>query len=405
MNEVVLTLNRFPPLHLLTKRLAYVLLAITYFILPISSSIKSITLTAFLMLALFTPAYRLAACRLFQTPWMKGVCFFLCVIMLDCLWGPASMKGKWVSFEKYMKLLYLPFLVVMFRHLSAREMAIKIALAGISFVSMLSILAYFQFLSLNSDAVFRNHIVFGFMGAYGAYMAACLACARFQQGGKGFGQWGYALLAFLLAFQVAWVNGGRMAYLLLLILALLWAWQCFSKKQLLIACVLVCAGLITAYQFSPTMHSRIDWTKTEIAEYRQEKLDSSLGLRVQMHRFAKQLFLAHPVFGNGTGSFLALSDEQLKLPGFEGRLRDPHSQYWLIAAEQGSVGLIAFFGLFSCFFFATYQLKQTGILATGLLIAFGLSQLTDSMLFYSGPGCFFMMIMAIYLGEAHENSI
>lgn len=390
------------PAALLWERMLYILIGISYFVLPISSSLKSISLSLLLITVLLTPVYHRTIVSLFQTKWTMAICFFFTVIVLACLWGPASLQDKWVELEKYAKLLYLPVLVVMFRQTSARKLALKACLAGICVVAALSLAVYFQltsFSNLHADQVFRNHIVFGFMGAYGAYLAACFAVRH-----TGFQRYFYALISVGLAFQVLWVNGGRMAYLLLFVLAFMWMWQFLSNKQISACGLLFCLCFGTIYQLSPMMHTRVNSTVSEWQAYQHASKNTSIGYRIQFHQYAKQLFLNHPLIGNGTGSFGASVAAHHLFPDFVG-LRDPHSQYWLIAAEQGIMGLFALGCLLTLFFMSTYSLLHTGALASGLMVIFILSQLTDSMLFYSGPGCFFIMIMAICLGEAHENAV
>lgn len=401
MNEVEV-LDVKPMFNLTWQRMLYPLLGMSYFVLPISSSLKSVSLTLLLLAVLLTPANRQTVLGLFHTKWMMAICFFLSVIVLACLWGPASMKDKWIEIEKYSKLLYLPILVVVFRQAFARHLALNACLAGICLVAVLSMIIYFQmasFMNLSADQVFRNHIVFGFMGAYGAYLAAYFSVKQ-----RGIPRYGYALVSAGLAFQVLWINGGRMAYLLLFVLAFLWMWQYLSKRQIGTFGLLFCVLFGMIYQFSPMMHGRISSIVTEWRAYHHESKNTSIGYRIQFHKYAKEQFVSHPLLGNGTGSFGALVAEKKLFPDFVG-LRDPHSQYWLIATEQGMMGLIALLCFFTWLFILTYQLPETGALAIGLMIIFVLSQLTDSMLFYSGPGCFFIMIMAIYLGEAHENAV
>ncbi len=107
--------------------------------------------------------------------------------------------------------------------------------------------------------------------------------------------------------------------------------------------------------------------------------------------------------GNGSASFQYLYHEENPIPARGRELLEPHSQYWLIAAEWGILGLAALTFFFAGLWIACWRLKTMRPLAMAIFLPFVLACYTDSLLLYSGTGYFFLMMMALCLGENEGN--
>ena len=83
-------------------------------------------------------------------------------------------------------------------------------------------------------------------------------------------------------------------------------------------------------------------------------------------------------------------------------LLEPHSQYWLIAAEFGLLGIAALSYFFFSLLQASWRLHKMKFMACAMLVPFAIGNLSDSLLFYSGSGYFFILFMAMFLGEEFE---
>ena len=81
---------------------------------------------------------------------------------------------------------------------------------------------------------------------------------------------------------------------------------------------------------------------------------------------------------------------------------EPHSQYWLIASEFGLLGCISFVFFLGCLIGASLRLKTLKPLAFAVLLPFIAGCWSDSLLFYSGTGYFFILFMALCLGEQDD---
>lgn len=150
------------------------------------------------------------------------------------------------------------------------------------------------------------------------------------------------------------------------------------------------------------MNFGIHQVKAELDYYHAYK-DTSVGYRLQFHNFAKQLFKQHPLFGNGTAGFTYSFKLHKPVPSWDRRLLEPHSQYWLIAVEFGVAGILLFGAFYLSLISVANRLKEYRFTALALLLVFAVGNISDSLLFYSGSGYFFIAFMALCLGESMEN--
>ncbi len=375
------------------------LLMVTFFSLPMSSTGKSISLSLAVASILLTPSYRAKLKKLLTLNWTKAAIILFLIALAACVWSPADYNQRLMVVEKYSKLLYLPILVAGFVHGNTRRMAIHaflLSMVIICFLTLIVSMGYWTNLAISPDHLFRNHIMIGLMVALAAYFALVLG-----QRQNGFWRAIYWLLALLFSFEILFINGGRMAYLTYALLMGLFMVQICSWRQTLIGVFLLLSLFGLNYWYSPVMQSRVDIALQEIKDYQHNK-NTSFGYRLQFQNYSKMLFLRHPWLGNGTGSFSYLYGVEKPVPSWFWKLLEPHNQYWLIAAEFGLLGIAALIAFFLSLFKASIQLNEMRAIAWGILSAFLVGNLTDSLLFYSGSGYLFILFMALCLGESIE---
>jgi O-antigen ligase len=235
------------------------------------------------------------------------------------------------------------------------------------------------------------------MVAFSAYLSA-LFCYQ----AIGYKKLTYAAIILLLSYQLLFVNAGRTGYVMYCLLALIFLMQMCSEKQIRIGLFALAIFLPSVYLNSPVIQLRVSDTISQLNDYQHDKKDSELGLRLQFHHYAYDLFKRHPMLGHGTGGFTHAFSKENPVPfwtNLRGKLLDPHSQYWLIASELGLLGLFVLSLFFTTLIRASMQLKQMKPIAFALIIMFLIGNLSDSLLFYSGTGYFFLFIIALCLGE------
>ncbi|MCA0403421.1 MAG: O-antigen ligase family protein [Proteobacteria bacterium] len=377
------------------------LLTASFFALPLSSSAKSICLSL-AMLSLVLSFSKSDLITSFKQSYAKPALYFFILAIVASLWSPAFLSQKALVIEKYSKLLYLPILVLGFQNEKTRKYASLGFLFAMFVTSSLSILKYHHFLAsfaIDPDRVFRNHIITGFMASFAAYLTLFFAYKEKHL----YSRIAFILLFLLFSYHVLFINGGRAGYLMYLLAASFFLLQIFSLKQAFFGILFVCSLFALSYSQSPVMQMRISSINQELKAYKHNEKATSLGFRLQFHQFAKELFLRQPLIGNGTGSFTYLFAKEDPVPAWNHKLLEPHSQYWLVAAEFGLVGLIILAWFFIALFKACLNLKEMKPVALTMLGLFLIGNLSDSLLFYSGSGYFFILFMALCLSEKTTN--
>ncbi|MDP1603917.1 MAG: O-antigen ligase family protein [Legionella sp.] len=395
-----------------TARFVPPLLVLTLFAMPLSSTGKSVLLTFALIAILMAPAYRAQLSRALVKPWCIAAFILFGLALVGCLWSPATSSEKFLVVSKYSKLLYLPLLVIGFTDAKVRNDSIHAFMLAMLLTCIISILKFHGFLQswhIDFDNVFRNHIMTGFMVAFASYLAVFFAYQQRDNKTRAF----YLLVTVIYSYHVWFVNGGRTGYIIYLLLMGLLMVQLCTWRQAMAVLLIGCSLFAFMYLQSSHLRSSIGSVTRQLQDYHVNKIDNSasLGLRLKFHDFAQTLFEKHPIAGNGTASFTYYFRIIRPVAAWVWRdglaipygLLEPHSQYWLVAAEFGIIGLLVLGYFFYSLFRASLKLKHMKTIALGMLVFFMIGNLSDSLLFYSGSGYFFLLIMAVCLGEQVEE--
>lgn len=392
-----MTLNALNQQSVTVERLIPWALIGFLFTLPISSTAKSVFLILAAVLILASPNYRQAVWAICAETWCQVGFLLLLFIIVACFWSEAPISNKLNVIEKYSKLLYLPILVAGFRDEKVRYWAIHAFLIAMVITSLFSIMKFTGLLKYNGDdagQVFRNHIMTGYMIDFGV-----LLCAWLGYQTTGWQRAAYIVVALLFTFQIFFVNTGRTGFILYPILLGIFIPLTLPKKS---ACILLAIGMVALlgfYKLSPVMKLTVHESRQQIHQYRQAEKDTPIGFRFQFHHYANELFNRHLIRGLGTAGFAYTFGKEQPIPNWGKKLDEPHSQYWFFAAELGLVGCILYFMFLGSLALRALKLPTLRVVALGILVTFIITSYSDSMLYYSGTGYFFIVFMAIALGE------
>ena len=370
------------------------LFALLFFI-PLSSSLKSIALVISVVVLLVQKSNRQSMKSIFQQPWVWWMCGLLFWVIISCLWSPALWNEQGFVVEKYTKLVWMPLLMLGFTHPKTRYMGLHVFVAAMLitvFVSFVMAIGWIH-TNLPAGSVFRNHIITGHMLAFASYVVGYYAIKDKQW------RWAYILAFLLLSYEILFVSQGRTGYIMYAITMGLLTFQLFKRWQLLVAVVVLGLSGLLVFHTSAIMQARVAWIYKDLQGLHQGDANTSLGFRMQFQTFAYTLFKERPFIGNGSGALTYYFDERQPVPAWGKQLREPHNQYWLIAAEYGVVGLVLYFGWLVALILASRRLQAMKPFAFALLIPFIVGSFTDSLIFYSGCGYFFLTLMALCLGE------
>ncbi len=372
------------------------------FAAPVSSSAESIFIVLALVFILITPDYRAGLRPLLFSPWCLSGFFLFLFSLLGCTWTSASAHDALVIVGKYSKLLYLPLFVIGFRDRETRLLATHAFILAMLLTCIISLLKVAHLINYHGEDpgyVFRNHIMTGYMMAFAAYLCAFLSI-------KTKGKLGllYGILTLLFSYQVLFLGTGRTSYLIYLVLMVLLMWHVFSWRQAVVAGLVVCSLFTVIYHESEIMQHRAQEAVSDWNAYHHDgEKNTPVGFRLQFHAYAHTLFNRHPWIGNGTSGFSDTFKREHPVPGWGPVLFEPHSQYWLVAADSGMVGLVLFALYFGCLFLASATKNEARPIAIALLVSFLLGSLFDSLLLYAGTGYFFLLFMALCLAEGRFN--
>lgn len=373
------------------------LFALLFFI-PLSSSLKSIALVISVVMLLLQKCNRQTMKSILQQPWVWWMSGLLFWVIVSCLWSPAPWNEQAFVVEKYTKLLWMPLLMLGFTHTKTRYIGLHVFVLAMLITVLVSFVMAIGWIhsDLPAGSVFRNHIITGHMLAFASYVVGYYAIKDKQR------RWAYILAFLVLSYEILFVSQGRTGYVMYAITMGLLTFQVFKRWQLLVAAVILGLSGLLVFHTSTIMQERVDWVYRDLEGIHHGDANSSVGFRMQFQKFAYTLFKERPFIGNGSGALTYYFDVRQPVPAWGKQLREPHNQYWLIAAEYGVVGLILYLGWLAALIVASYRLRDMKPFAFALLIPFIVGSFTDSLIFYSGCGYFFLTLMALCLGESEK---
>lgn len=386
--------------HLISrKQIVSFLIVFSFFIFALSPSLKSIFLPLTLLAILSQSSARHALMRVIHEPWCIALLLLFGLIVIGCLQNGADWQHKLMFINKYSKLLYLPVLAVGFQNKRIRELAIHAFLAAMLITLIISTLKFMRLVKINPvddpGAVFQNHIVTGYYMAFAAYLAAYYS---WQQTGKM--RFFYLTLTLLFSFQTLFINTGRTGYVMYAILTFLFLLQCIPLRKIPLYLLVVLPLLAFTAYHSMTLTRGVSEAVHDVQNFETGNKNTSVGFRLQFHQYAKKLFLASPMIGQGTASFSYHFQQDQPIPAWGTGLLDPHNQYWLMAAENGILGVLLLLYFFLTLFYACRNLKEMRPLMIAVLCTFIAANLSDSFLLYSSTGFFLILFSALGLSES-----
>ena len=382
--------------------LAQVFCILFAFFLPISVSIKSIFLIPTLLLLLILSFYNKQLAYTFNTIWGRAAIAFFVFIIIACFWSEAPYSMQWMIVGKYLKIIYLPILAVGFINPKLRFWTVNSYLAAIGLTCVLALLKAKGIIHLKVDQdlghIFYNHIVTGFMVAFGSYLAGLFAYRY-----TGWPRVVYVCLLLLTSYEIIFINNGRTGYLVYFILMILLLAQILPLKKALLGIAIFCSLFLLSYFQSAVMQTRVASFITDVKLLQQNKENTSVGFRVQFHNYAQSLFMTQPLVGIGTGGFKYSYSRDNPVPSWGAVLNEPHSQYWMSLCEQGIIGFLLLLCLLGSLFITSFKLNESRPILFGILVVFCIAALTDTILCYSILGYLLILMSALSVGELVEQ--
>ncbi len=368
------------------------------FLLPVTVTGMSIALALTLLFSAVAGQVRAKLHCALSNPVAIAALLYLGFAVISISYSQVSWSAVADGFHKYSKLLAIPLFIPLFTEQKWRERGINAFLLAMTITLLLSYGKLFDWVkmqeALGNGSVFKNHIETSFMVAFVAFIFACRAWNE-----TGFKRYCYVILLLLSTYQVYFISGGRTGYIVFAALTVLFLWQRWRWRGLLVTLLSVPLLVFVIYQHSTVFKQEIISAQQNIQQYKQNKITAnSFGLRLTFLTNSLLLIKDHPLRGNGLGSFYTRYNSRFAaMPDFPGGLGDPHNEYLMTTVEMGLIGLalllFMFFQQWRCSYHLSDQLMAP---AQAMLVAFIIGAACDSFLYLSTPGCFFVLFSALF---------
>ena len=352
--------------------------------------------------------------------------FLLLVVSL--LWDVSPVRESVSILLKYRKLLYLPFLLVLFDDAAWRRLAALSLLASLTLVLVLSCTNWLGVTQIGqlyapdpvrASWVFKHHITQGIFTALLVFLALTLATSPWNPVLAGTVRLPMgvrilcATIVVLALVNLFAMQQGRTGQVLVLPLLVVWSWQTFLRGQPLhpgrMAVALGVAMLVGGAALAYVAHhksSRMAEISAEIHDYEKHGEATSVGLRLEFYKRSLQLIAQRPVFGSGVGSVESQFQQMTAgHTGAQGMLTaNPHNEYLMMSVQLGMVGLAAFVWLLWQLWSTSLRVPGLdGVFSSGYVAAFAAACAANSLLLDFPEGHLLIFFCGILLAGSSSH--
>ena len=297
----------------------------------------------------------------------------------------------------------------------------QLLLALLSGLFILDLIGFFTFFGVIGEDAYRlpltplsvHHIWFANLNAVGLYTASSLLLFS-----------SYRRIPFLKIFIASFILIGsfsillstsRTAWLGMAVVVPLFAFFLFKKKKhFLISMLCMCGAALLLYLFNSTVHHRIDQIFSDISGFYSDPATvTSVGGRFMMWKASWKMFLSNPLFGVGTGDYIATVKQYVdsgEFPGYLLEFNQPHNIFFFALATNGLFGLAAVLYLFYCIVRLSKGLLKSGsadrlfgFVALPVAVHFMVAGLADSLLHIHVLLCTFAFVLGVCVRRSNSG--
>lgn len=386
------------------KWVAPMLLLVGYCFIPIAPAPVNIAIFSSLLIASFSSEIRRRYKSLFNEKVFIWFFAFFGFVMIASLHGPGSWGLKLKYLVKYLEIGYMPLMAAILFKEKYRNLALNI----FSFVMLITLaISYLFYFGVPFDAlkmgwivsgemenpsVFKLQITHNFFMAFAIFLWLEKGCRTQCLGLKML----YWLACCFGVANVLIMVGGRTGYITLFALILALLLDQASFKKILIGIIVSCVAAIGAYQYIPKVQIKINLGVTEAKNWvPNQGSNTSIGARLDFWSASYYIALKAPMFGSGLAGYeegyKQLSEGTNLVPSI-----NPHNQYLLFLTQIGLIGLLFFLWLNCVIWIEASKLKRSWCLwVRGVILAYAVANLFNSMLLDFSEGIFFSASLAI----------
>ncbi len=368
---------------------------------------------------LLAGGFRAQAYALLRNPVALAVLAILALLSLSVLYGAAPLSESLPILRKYRTLAYLVLFILVFRTAKRREAgilafeaAMVITLAG-SILTAIGIPPLENRHTINpaNATVFCNHIVHGICMGLFAYLIA----HRFVDQPRW--RWLTGPLTLLATWNTFFMVAGRTGYLTLAVLIPLFCLQRLRFRELAYVAAVVGGIAVAGFYYSDVFSERIGFAVGDVNAYMDYQLAdgplkpegwrrpvtrTSCGVRLEWYRAGMQLLARHPVLGVGVGSVKHHLERETEFIS----TYNLHSEYVMVAAQNGLLGLALFAVLFVAYWRTSRRLSSPmRHLAEGMLVLMLVAGTVNTLITERTEGVLFALFSGLVFAELTERAI
>ena len=379
-----------------------VLIPVLYFLLPMKSAPFNITLLLVVIGFIFTINRSYWNISDWPLP-QKLLSLLFLIVILGCLYSPATWDWMALHLQKYGKFAYAVALMLFLRNnpalLKRAHNAFVLSMLFILASTWLNVWFLLPWSTTQSLGFGVTHHVFGdyitqnvLMSYFVAY--AAIRVSRTQTHIRNLTWLSLAVLGLL---SITHLSQGRTGFLMVSIaLAAVLIVRVKIKHLLLLVPVLL-AVLVAILSSSDILRGRFDQGFQEFAQRNNDNF-SSIGHRLYNYKITPHLIAQKPIIGHGTGAYhkeiCKVVDKPEWCPTYSWH---PHNQFLFFGADHGFIGMLVYLALILSLFRLAFQARNS---KPGMqLIAFTSILFADSMinspLWSSRESQFFCFLMAL----------
>jgi O-antigen ligase len=383
----------------ITIKSEYLLFASFIISIYFSTSVSTILSVFIAVYWLFSGRFRSLPDQLKDCPVSAWSLSLLGFFFIGLIYSSATLQEGLIITNKYRELFFIPVFISFLDTERARYWLWN-AFVLASTVSLLgSYLIYFGIFDLNKqgDACFKSRITYSIFIAFFAFV-----CAH-----RLYTEQKYRLL-YLLSIMFCFYNlffvvQGRTGEIIMVSLAILFAWQRFNNKGRLFAIVTMVMLLALFMGFSDKANRLQEGVENTEAYLKPtpEQVDSSMGLRYGYWKNSLILIGEKPLLGHGTGSFEIEYKRLVTNDNFV--THNPHNEFMMIGVQLGILGLLVYVGfLWSQYHCAKLLQKEQKWLANGLLLTLLVTSAFNSPFLDHAEGHWFACMIALCFGSLNK---
>ncbi len=315
------------------------------------------------------------------------------LFLAGLFYTPVPIDDGFDALKKYRELIFIPIVMVLLcENIKIADTAVLSFFIG---CIILLVISYAMAAGLLPSTRYGHSLVYHITHSF--FMAILAFWVLHKLFDRAAYRFFFVMVLIAVVGNIIYIAPGRTGMITFLTLILLFLWQRFQWKKLMMGLVLFVFFVLGAVFSSDNFAGRLEQAIHEVQTYEHGLSTTSLGMRFDWWAGSLKLIEQEPIFGHGTGSFKL--EHNLLIKGSMVKSTDnPHNEYLFIAVQLGLLGLLLYIALFFAQWYYSYKLPNTKRwLVQGVILSMAAGCIMNSFLFDSHQGHYYAFLTAILL--------